>query len=338
VKKIIVSNDAIVDTMLKGIAFAHPGKLRRLDGFNVIIRKSLNENKVALVSGGGSGHEPAHAGFVGRGMLDAAVAGEVFTSPTPDQVLAAIKAVNGRRGTLLVIKNYSGDVMNFEMAAEMAEMEGISVAKVIVNDDVAVMNSTYTTGRRGIAGTVFVHKVAGAKAELGATLPEVLAVAQKAVANTRSKGCALAPCIVPAVGKPTFELGETEMEIGLGIHGEPGVKRVPMMEAGQIAADLVGSCVADLGLKRGDKVALLVNGLGATPLMELYILAECAGEQLLSSGIEASRVYVREFMTSLEMAGASISIMRLDDELTGFWTSRAIHPPGPRNKQKTERA
>lgn len=317
-KKIIVGNDAIVDTMLKGIAFAHSGKLSRLDGFSVMTRKSLNENKVALVSGGGSGHEPAHAGFVGRGMLDAAVAGEVFTSPTPDQVLAAIKAVAGKKGVLLVIKNYSGDVMNFEMAAEMAEMEGINVAKVIVNDDVAVMNSTYTTGRRGIAGTVFVHKVAGAKAELGASLPEVLAVAKKAVENTRSKGCALSPCIVPAVGKPTFTLGESEMEIGLGIHGEPGVKRVPMMDAEQIAEDLAGSAAADLGLKPGDKVALLVNGLGATPLMELYILAACVGEHLRKSGIESPRVYVREFMTSLEMAGASVSLMRLDDELLGL--------------------
>lgn len=317
-KKILVGNDTIVDTMLKGIAFAHPGKLRRLEGFNVIVRRSLNENKVALVSGGGSGHEPAHAGFVGRGMLDAAVSGEVFTSPTPDQVLAAIKAVAGKKGTLLVIKNYSGDVMNFEMAAEMAEMEGISVAKVIVNDDVAVMNSTFTTGRRGIAGTVFVHKVAGAKAELGASLPEVLAVAEKAVANTRSKGCALAPCIVPAVGKPTFTLGEGEMEIGLGIHGEPGVKRVPMMGAEQIAEDLAGSAADDLGMKPGDKAAVLINGLGATPLMELYILAACVGEHLRGKGIEATRVYVREFMTSLEMAGASVSLMKLDDELLGL--------------------
>jgi dihydroxyacetone kinase-like protein len=317
-KKIIVGNDAIVETMLNGVAFAHPGKLRRLEGFNVITRRSINENKVALVSGGGSGHEPAHAGFVGRGMLDAAVAGEVFTSPTPDQVLGAIKAVSGSKGVLLIIKNYSGDVMNFEMAAEMAEMEGIGVAKVIVNDDVAVMNSTYTTGRRGIAGTVFVHKVAGAKAELGASLPEVLAVAEKAVANTRSKGCALSPCIVPAVGKPTFTLDEGEMEIGLGIHGEPGVKRVPMMGAEQIAEDLAGSAAADLGLASGDKVALLVNGLGATPLMELYILAACVGDYLSRSGIEATRVYVREFMTSLEMAGASVSLMRLDDELLGL--------------------
>lgn len=317
-KKIIVGNDAIVDTMLQGIAFAHPGKLRRLEGFNVVVRRSLNGNKVALVSGGGSGHEPAHAGFVGRGMLDAAVSGEVFTSPTPDQVLAAIKAVAGKKGTLIVIKNYSGDVMNFEMAAELAETEGISVAKVIVNDDVAVMNSTYTTGRRGIAGTVFVHKVAGAKAELGASLQEVLAVAEKAVANTRSKGCALAPCIVPAVGKPTFTLGEGEMEIGLGIHGEPGVRRVPMMTAEQIAKDLVGSAADDLGLKPGEKAAVLINGLGATPLMELYILASCVGEHLSSLGIEATRVYVREFMTSLEMAGASVSLMRLDDELIGL--------------------
>lgn len=317
-KKIIDRPEDIVDTMLDGIAFAHPGKVRRLSGFNVIVRKSLNANKVSLVSGGGAGHEPAHGGFVGRGMLDAAVTGEVFTSPTPDQVLAAIKEVTGTKGTLLIIKNYSGDVMNFEMAAEMAEMEGLKVEKVVVNDDVAVMNSTYTTGRRGIAGTVFVHKVAGAKAELGGDLAQVKAIAEKAIANTRSKGCALSPCIVPAVGRPTFTLGEDEMEIGLGIHGEPGVKRVSMMTAEQIAGDLAGSAATDLGLKAGEKVAMLVNGLGSTPLMELYILAERAGRYLDRIGVEPARVYVREFMTSLEMAGASVSLMRLDDELAGL--------------------
>jgi len=317
-KKIIDSPDRIVDTMLDGIAFSHAGKVRRLEGFNVIVRKTHNDNKVSLISGGGSGHEPAHAGFVGRGMLDAAVAGEVFTSPTPDQVLAALKAVASSRGSLLIIKNYSGDVMNFEMAAELAEMEGLKVAKVVVNDDVAVMNSTYTTGRRGIAGTVFVHKMAGAKAELGGSLEEVAAVACKVVANTRSKGCALTSCIVPAVGRPTFTLAEDEMEIGLGIHGEPGVKRVAMMSAEQIAGDLTGSCAEDLKLTDGESVAVLINGLGSTPLMELYILAAHVGEYLKSIGVSASRVYVKEFMTSLEMAGASVSLMRLDDEILGL--------------------
>lgn len=317
-KKIIDSPERIVDTMLNGIAFSHSGKVSRLEGFNVIVRKNHNDNKVSLISGGGSGHEPAHAGFVGRGMLDAAVAGEVFTSPTPDQVLAALKAVASSKGSLLIIKNYSGDVMNFEMAAELAEMEGLKVSKVVVNDDVAVMNSTYTTGRRGIAGTVFVHKVAGAKAELGGSLEEVAAVACKVVANTRSKGCALAPCIVPAVGRPTFTLAEGEMEIGLGIHGEPGVKRVAMMSAEQIAQDLTGSCAEDLKLTDGKSVAVLINGLGSTPLMELYILAFHAGEYLKAIGVSASRVYVKEFMTSLEMAGASVSLMRLDDEILGL--------------------
>jgi dihydroxyacetone kinase-like protein len=314
-KKIINAPENIVAELLDGMVLAHPERLRKLEGYNVILRRNPKPGKVALVSGGGSGHEPAHAGYVGLGMLDAAVAGEVFTSPTPDQVLAAIKALASDQGVLLIIKNYSGDVMNFEMAAEMAEMEGIKVEKVIVSDDVAVENSTYTTGRRGIAGTVLVHKIAGALAERGADLTEVKRVAEKVIANIRSKGMALTPCVVPAAGKAAFELGEGEMEIGLGIHGEPGVKRTTLAPAAAIAAELAGSVIADLPFQPGDEVALLVNGLGATPLMELYILNQNIADVCRKAGITIYRTFVNEYMTALEMAGASVSLLKLDREL-----------------------
>jgi dihydroxyacetone kinase-like protein len=314
-KKIINAPENIVAELLDGMVLAHPERLRKLEGYNVILRRNPKPGKVALVSGGGSGHEPAHAGYVGLGMLDAAVAGEVFTSPTPDQVLAAIKALASDQGVLLIIKNYSGDVMNFEMAAELAEMEGIKVEKVIVNDDVAVENSTYTTGRRGIAGTVLVHKIAGALAERGADLTEVKRVAEKVIANIRSKGMALTPCVVPAAGKAAFELGEGEMEIGLGIHGEPGVKRTTLAPAAAIAAELAGSVIADLPFQPGDEVALLVNGLGATPLMELYILNQNIADVCRKAGITIYRTFVNEYMTALEMAGASVSLLKLDREL-----------------------
>jgi dihydroxyacetone kinase-like protein len=314
-KKIINAPENIVAELLDGIVLAHPERLRKLEGYNVILRHNPKPGKVALVSGGGSGHEPAHAGYVGLGMLDAAVAGEVFTSPTPDQVLAAIKALAADQGVLLIIKNYSGDVMNFEMAAEMAEMEGIKVEKVIVNDDVAVENSTYTTGRRGIAGTVLVHKIAGALAERGADLTDVKRVAEKVIHNIRSKGMALTSCVVPAAGKAAFELGEGEMEIGLGIHGEPGVKRTPLAPAAVIAAELAGSVIADLPFQPGDEVALLVNGLGATPLMELYILNHNIAAVCRKAGITIYRTFVNEYMTALEMAGASVSLLKLDREL-----------------------
>lgn len=325
-KKIINRPEEVVEDMLVGIVAAHPDRVRRLEGYNVILRRNLVHEKVALVSGGGSGHEPSHAGYVGSGMLDAAVAGEVFTSPTPDQVLAAIKAVQSEAGVLLVIKNYSGDVMNFEMAGEMAEMEGIKIAQVIVNDDVAVENSTYTTGRRGIAGTVFVHKIAGALAERQASLDEVKRVAEKVIASVRSKGMALTPCVVPAVGKPTFELGPDEMEIGLGIHGEPGVKRSKIMDAEAIAEDLVGNIIADLKLRRGEEVAVLINGLGATPLMELYILNKSVAYICQREGIRVYSTRVGEYMTSLEMAGASVSLLRLDDELKSLLDAPADTP------------
>jgi len=312
--------------MLDGLAVAHPDMVERLEGSHVIARRTRKTGKVAIVSGGGSGHEPAHAGYVGTGMLDAAVAGEVFTSPTPDMILTAIKAVDSGAGVLLVVKNYSGDVMNFEMAAEMAEMDGIETAAVIVDDDVAVENSTYTTGRRGIAGTIFVHKIAGALAEKGASLEEVHKVASRVVENVRTKGMALSPCIVPAVGKPGFELADDEMEIGLGIHGEPGIKRTKVLPAEALAADLCGSVIEDLPFRAGDKVAVMVNGLGGTPLMELYILERSIASICAEKGLRVHETLVGNYMTSLEMAGASVTLLKLDDELAVLLDEPALTP------------
>jgi phosphoenolpyruvate---glycerone phosphotransferase subunit DhaK len=289
-KKLINDPHQVVKEMLEGIVAAHPNRIKQIAGTTVLVRAdSPVKGKVGLVSGGGSGHEPAHAGFVGKGMLDGAVAGEVFTSPTPDQVFEAIKAVDSGEGVLLIIKNYTGDVMNFEMAAEMAEAEGIKVAKVIVNDDVAVEDSTYTTGRRGIAGTVFVHKVAGAAAEKGASLEEVEAVANKVIRHVKSMGMALTPCIIPAAGKPGFELDDHEIEIGMGIHGEPGIQKTDIQTADRIAETLVTKVVDDLKLEENEKVAVLINGLGATPLMELYIVNKKVAEMLHGLGIQVSK-------------------------------------------------
>ena len=313
--KIINAIPDIVTEMLDGVAAAHPETLRRLEGQSVIVRKEIRSDKVTLVSGGGSGHEPAHAGYVGTGMLDAAVAGEVFTSPTPDRIKAAIDAVRSDAGTLLIVKNYSGDVMNFEMAAELAETDGVKTRSVIVNDDVAVENSTYTTGRRGIAGTVFVHKIAGALAERGADLDAVAAVAQKVVDNVRSMGFAFSACTVPANGRPGFDLGDGEMEFGLGIHGEPGVRRAPVENADSLAKNLLAVIFDDLPFRKGDRVAVLVNGLGGTPLMELYILNRSVAALCRERGLAVAKTYVGNFMTSLEMAGASVSLLRLDPEL-----------------------
>lgn len=315
-KKIINDPNTVVQDMLAGFVAAYPKDVKLLPDTTVIARKNAPiENKVGLVSGGGSGHEPAHAGYVGEGMLDAAVAGEVFTSPTPDQVFEAIKAVDGGAGVLLIIKNYTGDVMNFEMAAEMAEAEGIQVEQVVVNDDVAVEDSSFTTGRRGIAGTVFVHKIAGAKAMQGATLQEVKAAAEKTIANVRSIGMALTPCIVPAAGTPSFTLEENEMEIGIGIHGEPGIERKNIVAADDIATELTEKVLADMDLQNGDEVAVMVNGLGATPEMELYIINKKVNDILTEKGIAVYGTFVGEYMTSLEMAGCSVTLLKLDQEL-----------------------
>ncbi|RDU23487.1 dihydroxyacetone kinase subunit DhaK [Anaerosacchariphilus polymeriproducens] len=326
-KKLINNPENVVEEMLDGLTLAYPEYLRKLDGFHVLVRKSSPiSGKVALVSGGGSGHEPAHGGYVGKGMLDGAVAGDVFTSPTPDPIYEAVKAVDGGAGVLLIVKNYTGDVMNFEMAKDMAEMEGINIDYVIVNDDVAVENSTFTAGRRGIAGTVFVHKIAGAKAELGANLMEVKETAQKVIENVRSMGMALTSCIVPAAGKPNFTLEENEMEIGMGIHGEPGTHKENIQTANEVAEQLVNKILEDMCLNKGVEVAVMINGLASTPLMELYIVNKRVNEILTEKGIKIYRTFVGEFMTSLEMAGCSVSILKLDDELKDLLDESADTP------------
>ncbi|TKC18949.1 dihydroxyacetone kinase subunit DhaK [Robertmurraya kyonggiensis] len=315
-KKIINDPNLVVQDMLKGLVAAYQNSLKQVPNTTVIVRKDAPiTGKVGLVSGGGSGHEPAHAGYVGQGMLDAAVCGEVFTSPTPDQVYEAIKAVNGGAGVFLVIKNYTGDVMNFEIATELAQADGIEVEQVIVNDDVAVEDSSFTTGRRGIAGTIFVHKIAGAKAQAGGSLQDVKAIAEKVVANVRSMGMALSPCTVPAAGKPSFELAENEMEVGMGIHGEPGTERKVIATADEIATELTQQVLDDMGLNSDDEVAVLVNGLGSTPEMELYIVNGKVSEILKEKGIHIHKTFVGEYMTSLEMAGCSVTLLKLDEEL-----------------------
>jgi dihydroxyacetone kinase-like protein len=315
-KKIINAPNNVVEDMLSGMVAAHPQYVRKLPDYNCLVNPlSPIAGKVGIISGGGSGHEPAHAGFIGRGMLDAACVGNVFSSPTPDHFFEAAKAVDSGAGVLMVIKNYSGDLMNSQMAEEMAEFESVKVARVIVDDDVAVKNSTYTTGRRGIAGTVFVHKIAGAMAVQGADLAEVKRVAEKTVANVRSMGMALTPCIVPIAGKANFQLADDEIEIGMGIHGEPGISRCKIKEADEITSVLLEKIIVDLPFRKDDEVAVLVNGLGATPLMELYIINKKISEVCAEKGIKIYRTYVGEYMTALEMAGASISLLRLDDEL-----------------------
>jgi len=326
-KKIINNPELVVEDMLAGMVAAHPDYVRKLDNATVLVRaNSPVQGKVALVSGGGSGHEPSHGGYVGKGMLDGAVAGAVFTSPTPDQVYEAIKAVDSGNGVLLVIKNYTGDVMNFEMAKDMAEMEGIQVSTVVVNDDVAVENSTYTAGRRGIAGTVFIHKLAGAKAETGASLEEVTRVAEKVIDNVRSMGMSISSCIVPAAGKPNFTLAENEMEIGMGIHGEPGTHREEIKTSDEITEHLVNKILDDMHLEDGTEVAVMVNGLCSTPLMELYIVNKKVSEMLTEKGIKIHKTFVGEFMTSLEMAGFSVTLLKLDDELKELLDAPADTP------------
>lgn len=326
-KKLINNPNNVLEDMLKGIVYAHGDHLRKLEGFDVLVRKdSPVKGKVALVSGGGSGHEPAHAGYLGEGMLDGAVCGAVFTSPTPDQVFEAVKAVDSGEGVLLVIKNYSGDIMNFEMAKDMADMEGIKVEAVVVNDDVAVEDSLYTAGRRGIAGTVFVHKIAGAKAQKGASLEEVKATAEKVIKNVRSMGMALSSCIVPAAGKANFTLAEDEVEIGMGIHGEPGTHREKISTADEIAEHLVNRILDDMLLQKDEEVAVMINGLSGTPLMELYIINKKVQEMLEERGIKAYRTFVGEYMTSLEMAGCSVTLLKLDEELKELLDAKADTP------------
>lgn len=325
-KKLINEVDNVVDEMLEGMVAACPKYVKRLPGLEVLVRAGGSEGKVALVSGGGSGHEPAHGGFVGKGMLDAAVAGAVFTSPTPDQVYEAIKAANGGKGVLLVIKNYTGDVMNFEMAADMARDEGIEVDQVVVADDVAVENSTWTTGRRGIAGTIFVHKLAGACAEAGGSLADVKAVAEKVIANVRSMGMAIEACTVPAAGKKSFDLAEDEIEIGIGIHGEPGTHREKISTVNGISDQLLDKILAEGIYNDGDEVAVMVNGMGGTPLMELYVANKHVSEVLAGKGIKVYKTLVGNYMTSLDMEGFSITLLKLDDDMKKLLDAPADTP------------
>ncbi|WP_276836551.1 dihydroxyacetone kinase subunit DhaK [Megasphaera stantonii] len=321
-KKIINDVANVEEEMILGLVKAAPQKLRKLDYGTIVVREPKQEDKVALVSGGGSGHEPAHGGYVGEGMLDCAVAGTVFTSPTPDQVLEGIKAVATDKGVLCIVKNYTGDVMNFEMAIEMAADEGIKADYVVVNDDVAVKDSLYTTGRRGVAGTIFVHKIAGAKAAEGASLEEVKAAAEKVIANVRSMGMAIEPCTVPTAGKPGFELSDTEMEIGIGIHGEPGTHREALGTADSIAKMLLDSILADLDYT-GSDVVVLVNGMGGTPLMELYIVNNFVQDYLKEKGVRVYDTMVGNYMTSIEMAGFSLTLLRLDEEMKKLYDAKA---------------
>ena len=324
-KKIINKTADVEQQMIEGMVKAYPQHVKKLDCGNVVVRANKKTDKVALVSGGGSGHEPAHGGFVGEGMLDCAVAGPVFTSPTPDQIYEGIKAVATPKGVLCVVKNYTGDVMNFEMAIDMAKDEGIEAQYVVVNDDVAVKDSLYTTGRRGVAGTILVHKIAGAKAEQGASLDEVVAVANKVIANVRTMGMAISPCIVPAAGKPGFELAEDEMEIGIGIHGEPGTHREKVRPADEIVTMLLDKITEDLDFS-GKEVAVIVNGMGGTPLMELFVVNNKVHDYLEAKNIKIYNTIVGNYMTSIEMEGFSITLLRLDDELKALYNAKADTP------------
>ena len=325
-KKMINKPENIVTEMIGGMLKAFPDYLEQVGDLPVVKRKNKKEGKVALISGGGSGHEPSHAGFVGYGMLDAAVAGEVFTSPSADKVYEAIKAVDSGSGVLLIIKNYSGDVMNFEMAAEMAGMEGIDVKKIIVNDDIAVENSTYTVGRRGIAGTVLVHKMVGAAAEKGYSLDELEVLGNKVISRTKTMGMSLKPCMVPTTGKLSFELPEDEVEIGLGIHGEPGTHREKMQDANTHVDYLLDKILKESDLSENDEVAVLVNGLGETTLIELYIINNRVSEVLANKNIKVYDTIVGNYMTSLDMGGFSITLVKLDDEMKELLKAKADTP------------
>ena len=326
-KKLINEPADVVAEALLGVETAHPDL--RVDHQHKIVYRgdTPRSGKVGLISGGGSGHEPMHAGLVGLGMLDAACCGEVFTSPVPDQMLEATKVVDGGAGVLHIVKNYTGDVMNFDMAAELAAAEtGVEVTSVVTNDDVAVQDSTWTAGRRGVGVTVLLEKIAGAAAEEGRSLKEVADVAREVNANGRSMGIALTSCTVPANGKPTFELGETEMEVGVGIHGEPGRSRAPFAPAKEVAALLVEPILADLPFGRGDRVIAFVNGLGGTPLIELYLMNNEVAKILAANGITVSRSLVGSYITSLDMAGCSVTLLRVTEELLRLWDAPVRTP------------
>ena len=315
-KKLINDVETVLAESLDGFAAAHADIVALGAERQFVRRRQIKPGKVALISGGGSGHEPLHAGFVGHGMLDAACPGQVFTSPTPNQMLAAAQSVDGGAGVLFIVKNYSGDMMNFQMAAEMLDREN---ATVIVNDDVAVENSTYTTGRRGVAGTLIVEKIVGAAAERGDGLAALKALGDAVNTATASMGVALTSCTVPAAGKPTFQIGVDEMEMGVGIHGEPGRRRVRLTSADEIAEELTGAILKDLSLKPGQQVILFVNGFGGTPLLELYVMVNAARKVLAGAGVQVVRHLTGPFVTSLEMAGCSITVSAVDSVALALW-------------------
>jgi phosphoenolpyruvate---glycerone phosphotransferase subunit DhaK len=321
VKKLINHVDTVLSESLQGFAAAHADIVTLDPGLQFVRRRTLKPGKVALISGGGSGHEPLHTGFVGHGMLDAACPGQVFTSPTPDQMLAAAQEVETGAGVLFIVKNYAGDMMNFQVAAGMLDREN---ATVIVNDDVAVENSTYTTGRRGVAGTLLVERIVGAAAERGETLADLTALGNAVTKSTASMAVALTSCTVPAAGSPTFQIGADQMEIGVGIHGEPGRRRVKLASADDIAAELTGAVLKDLSLKRGQEVFLLVNGFGGTPLMELYVMVNAVNKILAGVGVKPVRTLTGSYVTSLEMAGCSITVCAADVAMQELWDA-SVH-------------
>ncbi|HNB53169.1 MAG TPA: dihydroxyacetone kinase subunit DhaK [Anaerolineales bacterium] len=326
-KKLINSPENVVTEALAGIAYAHSDLVSVRYDPNFIVRADAPvQGKVGVISGGGSGHEPMHGGFVGMGMLDAACPGAVFTSPTPDQMLEATKAVNGGKGVLHIVKNYTGDVLNFEMAADLARAEGIDVEAVVIDDDVAVKDSLYTAGRRGVGATVLAEKLTGAAAEAGRSLAEVTEICKKANGWGRSMGMALTSCAVPHVGKPTFDLPEDQMEIGIGIHGEPGRVRMDLKSADEITAMLMEPILEDIPYKAGDNVLMFVNGMGGTPLIELYIVYRKAYEIATKSGLKVVRNLVGSYITSLEMAGTSITLLKLDDDMLKLWDAPVKTP------------
>ena len=313
-KKIINEPENVVTEMLDGLAYVHSDLVHRVEGFDIIARNEQAAGQVGLISGGGSGHEPAHAGFVGDGMLSAAIAGAVFTSPTPDQILEAIKEADQGAGVFMVVKNYSGDIMNFEMAQELAEMEGIEVASVVVDDDIAVENSLYTQGRRGVAGTIFVHKILGHAAREGKSLAEIKDLADKIVPNIHTIGLALSGATVPEVGKPGFVLAEDEIEYGIGIHGEPGYRKESMQPSRQLAEELTGKLLEAFEAKAGERYALLINGMGATPLMEQYVFANDVASILGDAGLDVVYRKLGNYMTSIDMAGLSLTLMKIEND------------------------
>lgn len=313
-KKILNQPTDVVTEMLDGLAYVHNDLVHRIEGFDIIARNEEKSGKVALISGGGSGHEPSHAGFVGEGMLSAAVCGAVFTSPTPDQVLEAIKEADEGAGVFMVIKNYSGDIMNFEMEQDMAEMEGIEVASVVVDDDIAVEDSLYTQGKRGVAGTILVHKILGHAARHGKSLQEIKAIADELVPNIHTVGLALSGATVPEVGKPGFVLAEDEIEFGIGIHGEPGYRKEKMQPSKALATELVDKLIESFDAKSGEKYGVLINGMGATPLMEQYVFANDVAKLLEDKGIEVNYKKLGNYMTSIDMAGLSLTLIKLENQ------------------------